>query len=535
MGNPALRNSCKWFGATLLFCAQGHRLAGADATLHAQALEESLKPIRALTTGTNFGWNEQAKQFIWAPEFQFAPVSGGDYGLTVIWDGGQRSLETTSPVISLAPIWSGIPVGKVRLQAQVLEASQEKALPLVGERQFHRGAVFNGPYGKPLLPYGESARVALDGVIHEPFVQYWRTHGRPDPDYKLYRYLAKQSGCLITACTLYASRKLKPADADEALEIARRCADFLLSVSEPAGSPLEYFPPTYYNAAPTKRENDGWTMMMSGAEAGNGLLDLYGVSHDRTYLEAARRIAATYAKTQRPDGTWPLKVENRNARPLADIDLIPSAVITFLDRLEAETHEPIYRQTRDRACAWILKNPARTFNWQAQFDDAKLRGPYQNLGKHEACEFATYLFTHTNAAPGSVALAEEILRFAEDQFVVWEQPPRLPTRDPKLAAANWFTPCSLEQHAMFEPISGSSAFMIFTYIRAFQATGKRLYLAKAESLANALTEAQQYHHGRYPTRMVREDLAYWVNSTINTVRAMKLLAEEEERVNAQAK
>ena len=78
---------------------------------------------------------------------------------------------------------------------------------------------------------------------------------------------------------------------------------------------------------------------------------------------------------------------------------------------------------------------------------------------------------------------------------------------------------------MFEPISGSSAFMIVAYIRAWQVTGKPLYRAKAESLANALTTAQQQHHGRYPTRMVQRDQAYWINSTVNTIRAMNLLAE----------
>ena len=66
--------------------------------------------------------------------------------------------------------------------------------------------------------------------------------------------------------------------------------------------------------------------------------------------------------------------------------------------------------------------------------------------------------------------------------------------------------------------------MIVAYIRAYEATGKRLYLAKAQSLANALTVAQQRHNGRYPTRMVDQDLAYWINSTINTARAMEMLA-----------
>jgi uncharacterized protein YyaL (SSP411 family) len=78
---------------------------------------------------------------------------------------------------------------------------------------------------------------------------------------------------------------------------------------------------------------------------------------------------------------------------------------------------------------------------------------------------------------------------------------------------------------MFEPISGSSAFMIVAYLRAYEATGKKLYLAKARALANALTVAQQMHNGRYPTRMIEQDLAYWINSTINTARAMQMLAK----------
>jgi maltose/maltodextrin transport system substrate-binding protein len=295
-------------------------------------------------------------------------------------------------------------------------------------------------------------------------------------------------------------------------------------------------------------------MMISGAEAGRGYLDLYDATGDRVYLAAAVRIADTYVKRQRGDGTWPLKVDNRTGEPAADIDLIPSVVISFLDRLTTRyaggagdagagadvtaARIRAYAAARDRAVRWVRANPARTFNWQAQFDDAKLRGPYQNLSKHEACEFAGYLFQHArdrrdsdgNGGGGGeadVALAEEILRFAEDQFVVWERPPALRPRFENLASRHWITPCSAEQYAMFEPISGSSAFVIVAYVGAARATGDGTYLAKADSLANALTLAQQRHGGRYPTRMVDQDLLYWLNSTVNTARAMKLLAEAE--------
>jgi hypothetical protein len=234
------------------------------------------------------------------------------------------------------------------------------------------------------------------------------------------------------------------------------------------------------------------------------------------------------------NGTWPLKVDNTDGNPVADVELIPSAVINFLDRLGEQYKLDAYTPARDRAVGWMMERPARTFDWKAQFDDAKVRGAYQNLSKHEACEFAGYLFRHAkddgHEDAGKIALARDILEWAEDQFVVWERPPEFTPRSAVLHSRNWYLPCSVEQYAMFEPISGSSAFMIVAYVRAHRATGDALYLRKAESLANALTTAQQEHDGRYPTRMIKSDLAYWLNSTINTVRAMKMLADEEARV-----
>jgi maltose/maltodextrin transport system substrate-binding protein len=324
---------------------------------------------------------------------------------------------------------------------------------------------------------------------------------------------------------MYAGQSPRPGDAAEAVQVARRAADFLIGMSGAAGTPLESMPPTYHGAKPTEREDDRWTMMMSPAEAGQGYLDLYDVTRNAKYLEAARRIAGTYGKLQNAAGTWALKVDNRTGEPLAPLELVPAVVISFLDRLVVQYGVDECRGTRDRAVRWMMEHPVRTFDWQAQFDDAKLRGAYENLAKHEACEFATYLFRHAKEGPRNVEVATELLRFAEDQFVTWECPPEIPPRVPNMDPKGWITPCSTEQYAMFEPISGSSAFMIVAYFRAYEATGDELHLAKARALANGLTVAQRVHKGRYPTRMVREDLAYWVNSTVNTVRAMRLLAE----------
>jgi maltose/maltodextrin transport system substrate-binding protein len=288
-------------------------------------------------------------------------------------------------------------------------------------------------------------------------------------------------------------------------------------------------PPTYHGAALTDRENDNWTMMMTPAEAAQGYLDLYEATRDQKYRSAATRVAEGYARLQLPSGTWWLKVDNRTNDPLAPVELIPAEVIDFLERFSGQAKSsPQVAATLDRAVRWMMDNPLRTFSWQAQFDDAKLRDANQNLSKHEACMFAGYLFRHGGHDPAKIAAAEELLRFAEDQFVVWEMPPE---SSAKFASAeNWFTPASAEQYTMFEPISGSSAFMIVAYVRAHQATGKALYLAKANSLANTLTLAQQHYRGRYPTRLYRSrDRTYWINSTVNTVRAMSMLAAANKR------
>jgi hypothetical protein len=471
------------------------------------------------------GWNEHAKQFMFAPAFDFKPVEGAkEYRITIEFGEGQNlKFVAKSPSASLSPVWDDVPVGNVTVKVESLDPPQ-----VVGTRSFYRAAPFKMKRGTPVIAYDESARVALASVVNEPFVQSWRTSGKPDASYDLYRYASKIiGGGVISGCSLYVQLKPRPKDADVAIEIARRAADYLSSISAPADSPLAFMPPTYHDAKPTERENDQWTMMMTPAEAGEAYLDLCDASSDHKYLDAAQRIAASYAKLQLPSGTWYLKVDNTTGKPVAPNLLIPTSVIRFLDRLSREFLVKDYDTTLQRAVGWTMENPAKTFDWSAQFDDAKVREPYQNLSKHEACQFAMYRFAQ-KPADGNRDLEIELVRFAEDQFVVWEQPPPFPPRKglEQLDSKHWITPCSLEQYAMFEPVSGSSAWMIMTYLSAYRATGETEYKLKAIALADALTIAQQKQgNGRYPTRMIEQDMKYWLNSTVNCARAMEMLSE----------
>src|SRR5205823_5946110 len=135
----------------------------------------------------------------------------------------------------------------------------------------------------------------------------------------------------------------RPPDADDALKIGARAADFLLSISYAPGAPLEYFPPTYKNNTPEDKEHEDQTMLISAAEVGQGYLNLYDVTHDEKYLTAVKHIADTYQKLQLPTGTWYLKIDVQTTKPIADIELIPSVVVSFIDRLITQYHQPQYQ------------------------------------------------------------------------------------------------------------------------------------------------------------------------------------------------
>ena len=80
--------------------------------------------------------------------------------------------------------------------------------------------------------------------------------------------------------------------------------------------------------------------------------------------------------------------------------------------------------------------------------------------------------------------------------------------------SEWFTPCVLEQYACYGPVARSSAIQINAYRKAYEVTGKAIYLAKAKSLANGLIVSQQYHGGgEFPTWVLKPKLTIWSNNS----------------------
>jgi hypothetical protein len=503
--------------------------------------DPGLLPIHPGIPGVRPFWNAHSRRFISPPAFECRRVDGvKTYVLTATSTGDSlpRSFEAEVPWADLSPIWQQIPVGTVTLTVRALK---NRDTLLLLERTFIKSPAYNGPYGSPAYDYRESVRRCLGDLYRQEKVQHWLTHGTPDPFYPKYIYPAKTIGGVILGMGAYADLAADPAERRNALLIAETAARFLISISPARGELLACWPPTIWSGVDRDIHPvfEGETMALEPSETALAYLDLFRRTQNEKYLSTAKGIAETYAKLQLSSGTWYQRMDIRTGEGREQNLLVPVSIIVLFDTLIERYAMPGLRSAREKAFAWCMEHPVETYNWEAQFEDTRPRDLYRNLTHREPVLFATLLFTKSKGDRKLIQMAKELLRFAEDSFVIWEK------IDPLLRAqlfkpnarwngndpyfgSDWFVPAAIEQYAFPTPINSSSAGFIEGYLAAYKATGDGVYRDKARSLANTLTVAQRYWGGgEIPTHLRRSmPELNWLNASVGT--ALILLRHADE-------
>ena len=507
----------------------------AEIDYYQQSIDESLIPIRPGIPGESPFWNKYAIRFINVPSFDFKPIEGAaQYRFTATSEIDSMDYVFTAeqPWSQLLPIWKELPAGMVNLTVEGIDGN-DKVIDISGTRQFYRAAVFGGIYHSPERDYRESAFMGLQWLFRKEHYQRWLTESSPDTNYYLYCYPSKIIGAVINSMLMYAA--LNPADSLTAMKVAINAGHYLVNASKPAGSPLEFFPPTYdgdlaeqiNTAGDSEREYAknktieirDQLMMMYPAEVGNAYLNLYEHTGIEDFFKAAVRIADTYSVLQLGNGTWHLTLNIRTGEHIDPNLCIPSNIIHFLERLIEDYGLDKFAENAEKALNWIIENPLENFYWEGQFEDVPPSLAFRNLSKGHVLSLASHFLTKDKSNPGLIETAEELIRFGEDQFVIWEKP--FPNENEK--TDNWITPCALEQYVYYVPIDASAARFIETFQIAYEATGKEIYLAKARSLANSMTMAQDSLTGEYPTYWEyerRHQMDGWINCAAADARAM---------------
>lgn len=527
-----------------------------DAALNKAAAKEYLNPIRPHTDGRNDNWNGYCKKFTYAPVFDFPEVEGAvKYRFTVTPDiavtaaqvradddseAQENRKETaevklaeqsysfvaTRPTAALSPIWNQIPVGKVVLKVEGMDA-RGNVLGISGERSFLRDFPFEGPYPGNIRPYREAALMAMLYIHSMPQVKHWAESAEPDMSYKHNTYANK-----IIGNTVSVEAKLAgyfPEYADEAIAIAKGAAQFLMDQSRPEGEPLAFFPPTYYGGLiASKREaNIGKVMTMDPCYAANGFLDLYDVTGEQIYRDHAIGIADTYVRIQNADGSFPIKVDHVSGEPVNNAKAMLHPLLNFVRRLENQYGIHDYDAMREGAEKWMKEVALETFDLTGQFEDVSVEGlhPYQNLTNCTACPYASYILKGSSLTERDIEDARDLIRMSEDQFVHWNSLPE------KNGVRRLFGPCVFEQHKYQTPVDNSSCNVANAYLDLYAATGDKLAFAKAKALIDALTIAQNVTNGMMPTTLDYRDpqkdkgRTFWLNCSVATINIWLRMAE----------
>ena len=484
----------------------------------AQSRLESLKPIRPGKPGKQSFWNEKSVMFKYAPSFQYENTSWivakpayYKYTAFSFTDKQYYTFTASTPYESLTPIWDKLPNGEVYLKVEAV-SQDEKDFVLAGRRLFYKAASFCPPYHAAKSSYKEAFLRGLHFIYNQPHIQNWLKTGKPDHEsHKLYCYSALEVGSVVNAMLLY--NKHFPAN-DTSLLIAAKAADYIIANAEPENTPLAYFPMVYEGTNMFAGDYKGEVIMTEPASTGMSFLALYDKTGEKKYLNAALQIADTYLNTQLPSGTWYIRIYKETGKPASDELCIPINIVNFLSALTGKYHFQTYQKVIDSALGWIWANPMVTYNWTGQFEDVAAHKPYQNLSKYEASWFAQYLLYNSAKDTTYIPLAQELIAFCEDQFVVWEKPGI--SDNWGNSSERWHTPAVLEQYMCYVPIDASAVQMINTFYLAYEKTNEPIYREKVLALVNSLVNTQQ-DNGMIPTFWVSGFDEFWNNCMVSSL------------------
>ena len=492
--------------------------------LNAQAAREYNVPVRPGYEGRNPFWNGFSRKFIYAPAFGFPAVEGAvSYRYTLTTKAGDRSWSFTAdkPDRPLSKVWKDVPPGDVVLTVQGLD----KTGAPVGEpatRSFFRDFPFTGPYPEPVIPYREAALKTMRQVHNAPWIQAWLTQDEPDMAFKHYTYANKTIGGVINVECLVA-RNI-PSLREEAIAIAKKAAGFIMGLAQGPDQPLAYLPPTYYKGlvASAKKENQGRTMALDALAVATALLNLYDVCGEKAYFDRAVAMAGTYRRLQRPDGSFPVKLDYATGEAFTDADAMLHPVVRFYTRLERQYGVTEFHDVLERAEAWMRDVALERFDLESQFEDVNIGGikPYQNLTNCTAAPYATFLLTKPAPTAQEKQQALDLIRLSEDQFVHWDVLPDSCGVRPEIV------PCVHEQYKYEMGTVSSAGNVANAWLDYYLLTGDKLSYAKAKALIDRITAVQDQRTGRlastYRSRSpYKTDMFYdWVNCTYSALQSL---------------
>jgi hypothetical protein len=255
-----------------------------------------------------------------------------------------------------------------------------------------------------------------DGKVQMPWVYYsnLQHNGAPFPNSidRFVSYPAFHHSLMIRTLIRYSTYTRNP----EVLRHAVELADWNIAHSTPAEWPYGSLPySTFEEKKPSGFRDHGGLMPDKAAIMALAYLDLHEATGEARFHTAAEKIASTLAARQRPNGTWPFRVDPKTEKVVEEYTSSVIYAVMLFERLDAANGNDRYKAKRDLTWNWLMNGPIKTKEFRGFYEDI-MPSP-KGRTNYDCLDTIRYLIANHTEENGYLAIAMELNDWVEKVFM----------------------------------------------------------------------------------------------------------------------
>jgi len=208
----------------------------------------------------------------------------------------------------------------------------------------------------------------------------------------------------------------KYADDKQALAEAVKLADWDIAHSTPADWPYGNFPWSTFEAKKPGGFRDKTGLMPDKAAImALAYIQLHDATGEKRFLQAADSIAKTLAARQRPDGTWPFRVDPKTEAVVEEYTSSVIYAVMLFEKLDKLNGNSTYKVNRDRTWNWLVNGPIKTREFRGFYEDI----PASKDGRtnYDCLDTIRYLLANRTDTNGYLEMAKDLNAWVEKTFM----------------------------------------------------------------------------------------------------------------------
>jgi rhamnogalacturonyl hydrolase YesR len=144
-------------------------------------------------------------------------------------------------------------------------------------------------------------------------------------------------------------------------------------------------------------------------------LQLHEATREKRFLQASEAIATTLGKRQRPDGTWPFRVDPKTEAVIEDYSSSVIYAVRLFEALDKINGNHRYQPHRDLAWNWLLNGPIKTKEFRGFYEDI----PASKNGRtnYDCLDTIRYLLENRTDTNGYLEMAKDLNAWVEKTFM----------------------------------------------------------------------------------------------------------------------